>query len=56
MSMQKYLPSQRTMRKFIRDFAAAFVVFAGAYVAEHYRDLELSSETVAILTPLALLA
>jgi hypothetical protein len=53
--MNKHLPSKRTLKKFGRDFAAAFVVFAAAYVADNAGALELSPEAMAILTPIALL-
>jgi hypothetical protein len=48
------IPSKRNLRKFGRDFGVAVFGFAAIWLGSNYTELELSAETVAIGTPIAL--
>lgn len=49
------LPTGRTMSKFGRDFGAAIVGFAVAYMVAHKADLGISPEAAAAIGPVATL-
>lgn len=46
-------PTARTMQKFSRDFGAAVVGFALAYLVAHKADLGIDPEVAAAIGPLA---